>query len=105
MGALAYRIIDAGAEGGIIVSPLDLQAGAKKIASAEGIIQITLHEDSTPTEFAIQFRNQIFVGIHEHLTFSERVEAEVIRTCDNCGSKFAPVANERKCTSCSADTL
>jgi hypothetical protein len=35
LGGLAYRIMDTGARGGIIVSPLDLQEGAVKVAAAE----------------------------------------------------------------------
>lgn len=40
VGGLAYRIIDTGASGGILVSPLGFQEGAKKIAAAEGIQEI-----------------------------------------------------------------
>jgi hypothetical protein len=32
LAGLAYRILDTGAEGGIVVSPMDLQEGAKKVA-------------------------------------------------------------------------
>jgi hypothetical protein len=37
IGGLAFRIQDTGAEGGIIVSPLPLQSGAKLVAESEGI--------------------------------------------------------------------
>ena len=42
VGVLAYRIKDTGSSGGIIVSPLGLQSGAKKIASAADILAIEL---------------------------------------------------------------
>ena len=40
VGALAYRILDTGAEGGIVVTPLGIQDGAKKVAWAEKIIHV-----------------------------------------------------------------
>ena len=47
LGGLAYRILDAEADGGIIVSPLGLQEGAERIAAAENVISVTLNENST----------------------------------------------------------
>jgi hypothetical protein len=101
VGALAYRIIDTGAEGAIIVSPLGLQSGAQKVADAENIMHVTLHEDSTPTEFAMQLLNKTFVGVHERLTVSDKYEATVMRTCEKCGKRFVVLENKRACTSCS----
>jgi len=62
VGGLAYRIIDTGASGGIIVSPLPLQDGAKKVAKANHIVHVRLGPDSTPENFAISFFNKVFVG-------------------------------------------
>jgi hypothetical protein len=42
VGGFAYRIRDCGANGGILVSPLGLQAGAEKVAAAEGIDSVDL---------------------------------------------------------------
>jgi hypothetical protein len=103
LGGLAYRIIDTGAEGGILVSPLGFQAGAKRVASSEGILHVELHEDSTPTEFSMRFLNQLFVGIHEHCDAVDRSDAELIRVCERCGRKFSVQANETICQTCSAD--
>jgi hypothetical protein len=103
LGGLAYRIIDTGAAGGIIVSPVGLQAGAQKVARSEGIVSVELHEDSTPSEFAMRFLNKIFLGIHEQLTLSDKCDAEVIRTCEACGTEFSVLRNERICLSCSAN--
>ena len=58
VGGLAYRIIDTGASGGIIVSPLPLQEGAKKVAEANHIVHVRLGPDSTPENFAISFFQQ-----------------------------------------------
>ena len=73
IGGLAYRITDTGASGGITVSPLQLQEGAKKIAEANNIIHVQLGPDSTPKDFVMKFFNQIFVGVAEHIQISEQV--------------------------------
>lgn len=71
IGALAYRILDTNAGGGIIVSPLGLQYGAKRVAAASGIIVVRLRVDSTATEYLMQFLNKICLGIpHESFTVS-----------------------------------
>jgi hypothetical protein len=102
LAGLAFRIIDSGANGGILVSPLDFQSGAEKVAQSEGIVHVELHQDSTPTEFAMWFLNQTFVGVHEHCHFSDRCDAEVIRVCKKCGKKFSVRANEQTCDACPA---
>jgi hypothetical protein len=58
VAAIAYRIHDTGAKGGIVVSPLDLQAGAKKLAEHERIISVRLSPDSTMTSYLLQFLNR-----------------------------------------------
>lgn len=55
VGALAYRIIDTGAAGGIVVSPLGLQEGAAKVAAAENIQTVYMDEDSTTTDYFLRF--------------------------------------------------
>jgi len=102
LGGLAYRIIDTGAQSGILVSPLGFQSGAQKVAQAERIIHVKLHPDSTPTEFAMQFLNQIFVGIHERCHISDHCEVELIRMCERCGKKFPVRTNEHVCDACSS---
>jgi hypothetical protein len=62
MAALAYRISDTGAAGGIIVSPLGLQEGAAKVAAAENIIEVHMNENSTKSEYMFGFLNRVFVG-------------------------------------------
>jgi formylglycine-generating enzyme required for sulfatase activity len=60
---LAYRIIDTGADGGILVSPLGLQEGAERVAAAENIISVRLNEDCNRYEFVLGFLNQIRLGV------------------------------------------
>jgi hypothetical protein len=63
VGALAYRIQDTGADRGIIVSPLGLQAGAEKVARAENIISVKLTPESTTQEYVMEFLNKICIGL------------------------------------------
>lgn len=79
VGAFALRIRDTGAAGGIIVSPLDLQSGAQKLASAYGIRHVLLTPESTMAEYLMQFLNRLFIGMRESALASDHAEAEVIR--------------------------
>jgi len=73
IAALSYRIIDTGAKGGIMVSPLGLQEGAKKIAEAENIIDVHLDENSTTKDYILRFLNQVFVGVSDSVHATETV--------------------------------
>lgn len=64
LGSLAYQIIDTGAEGGIVVSSLGLQAGANKVAQAENIYNVILDENSTRTEYVLSFLDRVRYGKH-----------------------------------------
>jgi hypothetical protein len=66
IAALAYRISDTGASGGIIISPLGLQEGAAKVAKAAGVLSITLRPDSTGTDYFLRFLHQAFVGVSDN---------------------------------------
>jgi Restriction endonuclease len=63
VGALAYRILDTGASGAILVSPLGLQEGAKKVAAAENIQELIMRADSTSDAFVVEFLNNVVVGL------------------------------------------
>jgi len=76
---LAYRILDTQAAGGIIVSPLPLQEGARKIAGAEGIVEVTLNAECTTTDYVMQFLNKIMVALTEKATVMDDYVAVVIR--------------------------
>lgn len=65
MGAIAYRIIDTAAKGAIVVSPMDPQAGAQKIAAAENITSVQLTEDSTTANFVLRLLNEIHMGFSD----------------------------------------
>jgi len=72
MSALAFRIQDTGAQGSIVVSPLELQSGAKKVAAYSNVQHVTLDPKSTTSDYIMRFLNQIFVGISDtvHVTDS-----------------------------------
>jgi len=73
LGALSYRILDTGAAGGIIVTPLGLQDGAAKIASAEGITPVLLSADATRTDYILGFLKKLFAGVSDRVTVTEKV--------------------------------
>lgn len=71
IAAVAYRILDAEADGGIVVSPHPLQIGAKKVAKAAKIEHIRLDPSSTKDQWIAQVEDLIMIG------FTENVKAAV----------------------------
>jgi hypothetical protein len=63
IGALAFRIQDTSAVGGIIVTPLPLQKGASAIADGTRIQHVMLDPKSTPSDFAFKFLGNLFLGV------------------------------------------
>lgn len=103
LGGFAYRIRDTGAQSGIIVSPLELQIGAQKVAQHENIVHVKLSKDSTPTDFLMQFMNKFFVGFSETVTAKDSVSAILLRPCNICGTTFEVPINkdsQKVCNSC-----
>ena len=78
VAALAYSIRDAGASGGILVSPLGFQEGAKKIAAAEGIQEILMGPESTRTDYVVKFLNKVLIGVSEQIRVTESATVIVI---------------------------
>lgn len=81
MAALAYRIQDLGGSGGIIVSPLVLQRGAKLIAARENIVEMRLSADSTTENYMAQFLERTFhhATAKSALVFGDYCSATVIK--------------------------
>lgn len=69
--ALAWSIQDTGAFGGILVSPIGLQAGARKVAARAGIHEVILTQDSTTTDYMLKFLNEVFLGVSEKVNVTE----------------------------------
>jgi hypothetical protein len=102
LGELAYRIIDTGAVGGIIVSPLGIQEGAAKIAANENILNVQLDANCTPTEFTMKFLKKLMIGIRDGFVLGDSPSIEVFRKCRTCGKQFTAVENEIICPDCQA---
>lgn len=78
VGGLAYRIIDTGAAGGIMVSPLGLQEGARKVAAAENIVTVHMDENSTTTDYILEFLNKAFIGVSDTITVTDHARVIVV---------------------------
>ena len=79
VGGLAFRVQETGAEGGIYVSPLGFQEGAKKVAAAKNIFEVTLGANSTPHDFMMGFLNKFFLGVTHNMDFGDRVKMAVVK--------------------------
>jgi hypothetical protein len=71
--SLAWSIQDTGASGGILVSPIGLQAGARKVAARAGIHEVTLRQDSTTTDYMLRFLSEVCLGVSEKVEVSESI--------------------------------
>jgi len=100
LGSLAYRILDTGAQGGIIVSPLGIQKGAAKIAEAENILNVRLDSNSTPHDFGMQFLDKLMLSISETIGITDSVSVQLIQKCQSCGGQFTVRENEKLCPNC-----
>ena len=78
MAAIAYRIKDIGAVGGITVSPLEPQEGAKTLAAHEGIVHVVLSPDSTIENYFVKFLNKAFSKFTEKLSVSDFFYGEIL---------------------------
>jgi hypothetical protein len=79
VGGLAFRIIDTKASGGILVSPFDLQSGAKKVAAHSNIQHVILDPASTTTEYLMSFLKDVFIGFSDKINLKDSVTIELIR--------------------------
>jgi hypothetical protein len=81
VAAIAYRVQDVGASGGVVVSPLPLQQGAALVARSAGIQHVRLTPESTTESYVAEFLGQRFLGasIHESVTATDECDAEVVR--------------------------
>ena len=79
LAGIAFKIADVGAAGGIVVTPLDFQTGAKKVAESAQISHVIMRADSTTTDYFLQYLNSIFVGASDTLTvrLSESVKIAI----------------------------
>lgn len=69
-GGLAWSIQDTGASGGILVSPIGLQEGAKKVAAKANIVEVILDQNSTKSDYILNFLNQVCLGFSENMNLN-----------------------------------
>lgn len=82
---LAWSIQDSGASGGILVTPIGLQEGAKKVAAKAGIHEVLLKQDATTTDYVLEFLNQVCLGFSDTVNVSI-AEKLTITVKDNDGN-------------------
>lgn len=88
LGALAYRIRDVGAKGGIIVSPLGLQAGAKKVAECDNIISVEIDANSTIEGFTMRLFGNLFIGVTSaRIKITGHAPTVLIKKNEKCPTK------------------
>jgi hypothetical protein len=76
--SLGWVIRDAGASGGILVSPRGLQSGAKNVAAKALIHEVILDQNSTTTDYILRFLNKICLGVSETIGIKEDVTVSLI---------------------------
>jgi hypothetical protein len=78
IGEIAFRIIDIGAQGGgLVVSPLGLQRGAKLLAASKNIHHVVLDPASTTAEYLMEFLKNVFAG--SEIKPSGNLDADLIK--------------------------
>lgn len=84
MASFAYTIEDLGGAGGILVSPMEPQKGAKEIAAAHGIQHVRLNPEATSTDYVLMldFLNRAFIGVSDTFTMSEDAHVVVQEEAD-----------------------
>jgi hypothetical protein len=95
IGGLAFRIMDTGAVGGIYVSPLGFQEGARRVAAAYGVHEVLMDPDSTRTDYVLKFLNKVFVGASDVAAATESMSVTVIPADEAEGSAGTQGTNLR----------
>ncbi|MEO6224498.1 MAG: restriction endonuclease, partial [Sphingomicrobium sp.] len=91
LAAVAYRIHDVGAAGGITVSPMPLQKGAAKVSAANNIQHVRLTPESTKEQWAAHIGSAMHYGItmRSEVKVMASMHAQLIR-----GGKVVEERNE-----------
>jgi len=63
IAAVAWRIVDTGASGALVVSPLGLQEGAAKVAAAAGVRAVRLPADASLENFVVEFLGNLYASL------------------------------------------
>lgn len=81
LAAVAYRIQDVGGSGGIVVSPLPLQKGARLVAKSANVSHVVLSPESTTESYLAEFMGRRFLGasVTESIHATDSCDAQVTR--------------------------
>lgn len=79
LASVAYRIKDVGGSGGIVVSPLPLQKGARIVAVSADISHVVLSPESTTESYLAEFMGRRFVGasVNDSIQVTDSCDAEI----------------------------
>jgi hypothetical protein len=102
VAALAFRLSDTDAEGGILVSPLGFQEGASKVGASQNIISVEIHPNSTETDFVVRALDKLLLGIHIRGKGTLTGELGLLKACTECGKQFSPSGSETICSDCAS---
>ena len=85
VAAIAYRIRDVGGSGGVIVSPLPMQKGARLVAASADISHLRLSPESTTETYLAEFMGRRFIGVSasDSIRFTDSSDAQVVRGAPN----------------------
>jgi hypothetical protein len=85
VAAIAYRIRDVGGSGGVIVSPLPMQKGARLVAASADISHIRLSPESTTETYLAEFMGRRFIGVSasDSMQFTDSCDAQVVHGASN----------------------
>jgi hypothetical protein len=89
VAAVAYRMRVTGAKSAIIVTPFELQKGAKNVAATEGITHVKLAADSTTADYVCEFLEQVFTGISATVMLRGSLSVLIVRVPCNAGQHAA----------------
>lgn len=63
IAAVAWRILDTGASGALVVTPLGLQEGAAKVAAAAGVRAVRLPADASLESYVVEFLGNLYASL------------------------------------------
>jgi hypothetical protein len=61
LAAIAFRILDTGSVGGIVVTPIGLQEGAERVARCAGVVCMQLGQDDDFDNWVAAFLGRVFI--------------------------------------------
>lgn len=83
---------------GMIITTEGFARGAKLLATYCGIdMEIVTHGP----EYGFRYQNIVQLSLVEGVGCSDKWDCEVYRKCEQCGTRFRVIHNEKRCSACS----